>query len=197
MVNNLTTLFKLQIYHVNDLKENINSLILKKLEEEKKLNYKNKKSNVGGFQTNLLPMVNELKLFIGEHVKIYLKNFKLRKKCKYLDVDITSFWINENNNLNYNILHTHIGGGVDLSGVYYVKCPSNSGNICFYNSNHEGTSLVSIFEGFNEYNSVNVNEGDLILFPSSFKHMVEPNLSNESRISISFNLCFNFKISYN
>ena len=197
MVNNLTTLFKSQIYHVNDLKENINSLILKRLEEEKKLNYKNQKSNVGGFQTKILPMDNELKLFIGEHVSIYLKNFKLKKECKYLDVDIASFWINENNNLNYNILHTHIGSGVDLSGVYYVKCPKNSGNICFYNSNHEGTSLANIFEGFNEYNSVNVNEGDLILFPSSFKHMVEPNLSNESRISISFNLCLNFTISNN
>ena len=47
----------------------------------------------------------------------------------------------------------------------------------------------------NEYNSVNSHtwwlrpkEGTLYIFPSWIRHMVKPNMSDEERVSISFNV---------
>ena len=40
------------------------------------------------------------------------------------------------------------------------------------------------------FNSFEIEENVLLLFPSWLKHYVNPNLSNEDRISLSFNTNF-------
>ena len=48
------------------------------------------------------------------------------------------------------------------------------------------------FEKYNEYNSSNwtipVNEGKLLLFPSGLQHSVPNNFSEDTRISLAFNV---------
>ena len=186
--NNIINLFKFDIYINNDEQEQINLDIIKLLTSQKSSNDGSQISNVGGFQTIPLPMEDNYKAFIKKHISNYIKNYKMHKKIKTVEVVGDHFWINENNYSNYNILHSHLGNSISLSGIYYVKHPLKSGKLGFYNTNHEGTSLPFIFEGFDTYNWLDVKEGDFLLFPSSYRHCVGPNLSDENRISISFNL---------
>ena len=44
------------------------------------------------------------------------------------------------------------------------------------------------FLNYDEYVKYEPSEGSLLLFPTFFEHQVEPNNSNEDRISVSFNL---------
>lgn len=87
-------------------------------------------------------------------------------------------WLNVNYYGGYNTLHNHSAKQPEkyvniVSGVYYVKVPKDSGRIIFYeNGNEIPVSPV---------------DNQLILFDNNLYHAVEPNLSEEVRISIAFN----------
>jgi len=107
------------------------------------------------------------------------------------NIAIDSLWININEHKDYNLIHDHFFS--KISGVFYVKAPKKCGNIVFSNNSNMRYYIKN--ESINTYNNYNSSicsfpalENTLYLFPSWLKHYVEPNLSNESRISISFNL---------
>ena len=82
-------------------------------------------------------------------------------------------WINFSYPKSYNKSHNH---SLDFnknifSGVYYVKVPEESGDLIFPNSGDR----------------ISPKEGMTVLFHSSIWHAVEPNLSNDLRISFAFN----------
>ena len=86
-------------------------------------------------------------------------------------------------------------GGI-ISGVLYILIPDdNCGGITFERTD-EGLQyyLPPFLDKFNESISstftIKPKEGSLILFPSWFKHRVEPSQSQNSRISMSFNYTF-------
>jgi uncharacterized protein (TIGR02466 family) len=148
-------------------------------------------SNSGGFQSNDIdlntPNISSLIEKINSNSNIFLKNIFLFKH----DISVDNLWININEHKDYNRLHEHPKS--ILSGVFYVKALENSGNIMFVNdSNIKYYINDNLINDFNNYNSgmwsLPAVENTLYLFPSWLKHYVEPNLSNESRISISFNL---------
>ena len=66
----------------------------------------------------------------------------------------------------------------ELSGVYYLHVPDNSGDIHFRKKDDDET-----FEW-----KMKSQTGKLILFDSSIEHSVPENKSKENRISIAFNL---------
>ena len=93
-------------------------------------------------------------------------------------------WGNINYRGNWNNLHEHTGAFI--SGVYYVKVPKDSGHLAF-----RAPRAITVSEQSGEHPKwVNIepNEGVLMLFPGYLEHMVKPNQSDESRISIAFNL---------
>lgn len=88
--------------------------------------------------------------------------------------------------------HAHIHPGTQMSCVYYVKVPENSGNIVFVCPNEY---LWDKLSGCRQDEYIKQNdlqtkfevvpeEGMFLMFPSSLTHLVEANLSNEDRISI-------------
>ena len=121
--------------------------------------------------------VNENKIF-KEGIEYYFRNA----------------WININSKGASNALHNHPLSS--LSGVFWVKIPKNSGTIEFQNPSLyiEYAALNSysdhLTSSTNKYGSYYLDppEGYFILFPSHIQHKVNENLSNEDRISISFNL---------
>jgi uncharacterized protein (TIGR02466 family) len=152
------------------------------------------RTNVGGFQSNDLDFLNEKKLkpFIKDLIKNTNKFCKLFSFRSNLKPYIDNLWININGYKDFNQPHNHPNSIV--SGAFYINVPENSGNIVFHNSAFDlmyPLNYVSI-DSFNQYNSSNwwikPENNLLILFPSWLKHHVEPNLSNEKRISISFNI---------
>ena len=109
-----------------------------------------------------------------------------------LKVEI-SYWIMINCPNSYNTLHTH--PNAHFSGVLWVKVPENSGKITFENpfshTGHVETSsyLETVREKTAFHHSIifDPKVGRMLTFPSSLRHEVGVNESNEDRIAISYN----------
>ena len=146
------------------------------------------RSNVGGYHSeNYLPSDE---FFMNLMLKIENSGNTFANHIGINPVKISNFWININRKGHYNQKHEH--DNCSLSGVYYVKVPLNSGLITFFHpceklirrewKSKEKTPFSSERWGFEP------KENTLFIFPSWIDHMVHPNLSDEDRISISFNL---------
>lgn len=151
-----------------------------------------KKSNVNGWHSDEFDLKNEnLKNFISEISK------NIGSAIKDMDWDletqivkITSMWSIINNKDAFNEKHHH--GNSALSAAYYVKAEQNAGNIVFYDPRQANVFHHPTSKQVNSVNaqvqSVTPKAGTLVLFPSYLEHKVNPNLSNEERIVISFNV---------
>ena len=150
-------------------------------------------SNVGAWQSDSLDLINyevaKLADTIKEHVEKVAECWKLKNDKTYVSID--NLWININPKCGFNRPHVH--PGATFSGVYYVKCKTNGSGIVFQ---HPATNFQyhinpdTLIE-YNEFVSATArytpNEGDLYIFPAYLVHYVEPNRSNDDRISIAFN----------
>lgn len=89
-----------------------------------------------------------------------------------------------------NYGHKHDHGTADMSGVYYYKTNGNDGDIKFYTPAIQTNS--SIFKHFcGRPFAHKPSVGKLLLFPGYLLHSIDTNLSNDERISLSFNIYFN------
>jgi uncharacterized protein (TIGR02466 family) len=155
------------------------------IEQILKIKSKNKVinvSNVGGwhseyytpsFNKNLFSYENKLYEMITESV--YSLGFEV-------DFHVKCLWFNVNQPGTYNLTHVHPQS--NLSGVFYVKVPQNSGFLYFENQQNrmnplKNESSTCVIEPF---------EGEVIVFNSSVPHGVYQNTSVYDRISISFNI---------
>ncbi len=116
--------------------------------------------------------------------------------CESLPLERTvnfspEIWVNINKKGDYNARHAHTSTSVILSGTYYVSTPENCGSIRFWDP--RGVYMASMpdhieFHGGNTWHKIEPKEGTMIFFPSWLEHDVEPNKSDEDRISLSFNI---------
>lgn len=149
------------------------------------------KSNNGGWQSkeiNNLPMKFQEKLFpvVSSCLEDYLKD--------NLTCSIGNLWLNVNTPGASNDRHTH--PGADLSAVFWVKTPKESGMIEFENPSHFvsfkliDSTQDDVKDPYNVSHSIWVEpeEGSTVIFPSYMLHRVMPNESKEDRISISWNM---------
>ena len=147
-------------------------------------------SNRGGWQSEGFEIINEddvLQLFLIN----CLSNFPPIKKS----VELRGYaWININKPGDYNIKHVHPTN--NLSGVLWIKCLENSGDIVFDSPNNfesflENKSYIDDFKKsyfIDDSYHCYPTEGRIIVFPSHLEHHVQENKSNEDRISVSFNI---------
>ena len=118
------------------------------------------------------------------------------------DLQLTNFWININGKGSFNTPHTH--SGLTYSGVFFIKVPKEmkGGRFLFYRNFNEADFISTGYMGhFKEdyklqgydypINTIVPKEKMLIVFPSWVPHAVEINLSDEERISLSFNFKLN------
>jgi uncharacterized protein (TIGR02466 family) len=81
-----------------------------------------------------------------------------------------------------------------LSGVYYAKVQEGADTINFHDPRVQAGVLrppVVELGGANADQAVvRVETGALLLFPAWLEHSVDPNRSEELRISVSYNLMF-------
>jgi uncharacterized protein (TIGR02466 family) len=105
-------------------------------------------------------------------------------------------WPNINRRGDYHPPHNH--AWCYLSGTYYAKMPADgSGAISFYDPRAAVNMRVPAGEGADrsEY-TLHPDPGTLLLWHSSLNHLVHPNVSEETRISISFNLVLEWANHY-
>lgn len=100
---------------------------------------------------------------------------------------ITQSWINWSNPNQFHHKHSHPNSLI--SGCFYVNANKNTDKIYFYRDEYQQLKFPPI--DWNMYNSESwwfpVGSGELILFPSSLLHMVQPVEGNDTRVSLAFN----------
>lgn len=149
-------------------------------------------TNVNAWQSNDLdisdPRLTKLVNTAYSYANIIHKHLGFKTNLRQV---IDNVWVNINPKGGTNKPHIH--GENCISGVFYVKCNKNSGNIVFPHpaANFIYNTPESLLGEYTEKNSQFSNhtpqEGKIILFPSWAYHYVEPNLSDEDRISFAFN----------
>jgi uncharacterized protein (TIGR02466 family) len=185
------------------LKSIDNLSIIDSIEQLQKTDPGNHRSNIGGYQSHGIYLPNYDNLITKQLFENHI--IPAAKKIKQVwdlpnDMNRASYWYNINYKHSSNREHSHHESF--LSGVYYLKVPSNSGNIMFLRSQLEvdrmhfiGKSLflnnteINTPHLFTEYRMV-PEEGLLILFPGHLSHYVERNNTDDvddRRISLSFN----------
>ena len=179
-----TSIWKFKVSNYKTLNKNIISEVYKLKEND---NDGLTKSNRGGWHSY-------------QSSKLFPKLSKIisNSLCEILDINEyikpTMIWVNINSRNDYNDGHDHLDAY--YSGVYYVKIPKNSGNLYFLNPiwtpplQKRFSSLMDLDSNDKEI-EFEAKEGDLYLFGGKVPHRVGRSLSDEDRISISFN--FNFK----
>tara|TARA_R110000822_G_C15067181_1_gene468163 strand:- start:39 stop:629 length:591 start_codon:yes stop_codon:yes gene_type:complete len=189
-------IFTTSIYRSKNYNPSYNEIVLNELDQLKKINKGSCRSNRGGFQSyeiENIKILEETYSMVITHLENYLSCFEeVENKIK---VKLINCWINENYKHSYNIPHVH--PDCTFSGVFYLKTNLNCGKIEFHNGNSIidfNTKYVELFPNSSDFHSIYSllpTNNDLILFPSYLKHGVLENLSDEPRVSISFNLNVN------
>jgi len=137
-------------------------------------NKSNKVSNIGGYQSDAdilqNPIFYPLVQILNNYIIDSFSNPNLR---------IKGMWCNISSQHHCNWHHSHSTNITEdnISGVLYLQTPLNCGNITFGHPYCFNLDIYSHIPSRNE----------LLMFDSRLVHRVEPNKSNEDRISISFN----------
>ena len=148
------------------------------------------KTNVNGWHsTTDMHNIPVFKPLVDELFKMQYEVFKE----EWLDRDpiIGNMWANINYNDGYNRPHVH--PNCLFSGVYYIKAPTNCGELICTDPRPGMQTMMPIrIKGQppkHLWREVHLSpiEGRIIMFPAWLWHCVEPNKSNDMRISVSFN----------
>jgi len=139
------------------------------------------------------PSVRWLKDQIDQTATGYLRQVGIERKLSW-----TLFaWYNINRYGDHHAPHTH--PRAYLSGTYYVRMPPapasaddprpRQGCISFYDP-RTGADMITVGSepDARAAHVVRPSAGTLLMWPSPLQHYVHPNLSQEHRITISYNL---------
>lgn len=127
----------------------------------------------------------DLRHFIEESVHDYFMATYNPKNDTRLK--LTQSWLNWTKPGQFH--HKHAHPNALISGCFYVNANKNTDRIYFYRDGYQRIKFPPV--DWNIYNSDSwwypVEAGDLIIFPSSLTHMVQPVEGDETRISLAFN----------
>lgn len=184
--------FATPIYEI-DISKDMSNIVKDVHEIRNRFPDGNSVSNMGGWQS--IPMVTDMisdLTSVCEAISIIEDAAKRILSVWGIDKSVlASFWFNVNGHDNFNLRHSHIGSNSApiLSGCLYISVPKDSGDIVFV---RPGIQLSLPQEINNRYVSelfgYSPVDGKAVIFPSSLEHYVEPNKSNNERISMAFNI---------
>ena len=127
----------------------------------------------------------DLRMFIEKAVHEYF----MATYCPKNDVRlrITQSWLNWSKPGEWHHQHAHPNSVI--SGCYYVNANKLTDKIYFFRTDYRCIKFPPA--EWNHYNSdswwYSVGTGDLVLFPSSLSHKVEPVEGTDTRLSLAFN----------
>lgn len=137
-------------------------------------------------------------------IKVYLKNMGLDEG--QLNLYFTRSWAVVAKATERVNRHAHLQSHLSL--IYYLQKPKTGGRIAFLHPSPPNefipglfeTKMDSLFNGPRNANNkssliVDVESGDLVIFPSRTEHATEPHDSTEPRISISSDVVVTLKDS--
>ena len=155
------------------------------------------KSNRGGWHSKDFKLTDQNSIqfkFAVELQKYIFDTFqKFGWETGKNNIRITQMWAIINKKNDFNVIHTH--PNTYLSAAYYVKAPKNCGKFTIENPNSINKHSYPPSNKKTKFNSklekLDIEEGDLFIFPAHLPHGVEENKSDDDRIVISFNIIIN------
>jgi uncharacterized protein (TIGR02466 family) len=152
------------------------------------------RSNKGGWHSKDFDLRdgNSIQVKFALEIQKYILNTfrELGWKTENKKIQIQAMWAIINKKDDFNVIHSH--PNCLLSAAYYVKAPKDCGKFQIENPNSIKKHVSPEIVNKNEHNvllaGIEINEGDLIIFPGYLPHKVERNKSDEDRIVISFNV---------
>lgn len=142
-------------------------------------------------KTNNFIKNTELEVLVTKHTEFYLG--KTNQDYIKDSINLDSSWANIFNKGQLIGYHDHGYQPNVISGVYYFRAPKDCSKIIFKSPNPFAVSFPHLTSKYTNLISCEVEQDMIILFPSWLNHKVEPNSSIEPRISIAFNLSFDYK----
>ena len=155
----------------------------------KSKNMTNHRSKDSYLFDNFSETLKDIKNFCERQLKTYLEEIE-GVDINLATLRITQSWLNRIKPQEFH--HSHVHSNSYLSGVLYITCLPND-YINFDKRSHGlYNNMIFPIKKITEWNSntikMNVEEGDLLLFPSWIPHHVDVNeTKNRERISLSFN----------
>ena len=169
-----------------------NTLFLFKLDIKEDLTSKFKKEKFGSIEEapafishdiNVIKKYKTLNKEIDKALKLVLGKILQYKNTQYR---MCNSWVTKTEPDGYGNEHAHSNPW--LSGVYYPEDNNQSG-IRF---SYDNTIFNTVPKQFNIYNShtwtLDAEKNLLIIFFSSLRHRILPNLSKQNRYSLAFNV---------
>ena len=188
MIENLfsTPIYVARVDNFNNIQQNIEKSLktidFSMISGWGKTNY----LSTNNFQDDIIEKYDIKPLFdeIKRHIELYRK--EIGNNSPKLDFSMTS-WFTKCEKDNFAHLHNH--GTADISGVYYYKTNGDDGNLYFHTPNPFLDTNDFYMHLGNQWEHKPF-DGKLILFPSWLMHGVRANQTNNTRISLSFNVTF-------
>jgi uncharacterized protein (TIGR02466 family) len=126
------------------------------------------------------------------HIREAAANVLEYLKVAECEFQFTGGWANMGPPGAAHKLHSHANNF--LSCVYYVTTGRGANSITFHDPRFQNQVVIPVVTERTAENAETINmsveEGTLLLFPSWLPHSVDPNMSGEMRISVSFNMMF-------
>ena len=137
----------------------------------------------GTFDLNESKKFKNLNKWIFEKVNQYANAIGYVNK----NVKCKESWFNYSIKNDYQEKHEHYP--YDISAVYYLSVPENSGNIKFYTHEPQGVKENFVKENFYTWTNyyMKPEPGLLLIFKSNLTHGVSKNKSDKPRISLAYN----------
>ena len=150
--------------------------------------YGNSTSNENFILDN--PDLSALRSNINEHLNNYLRYVI---GASDVSLQITQSWLNFNDYATSHHTHTHVNSIV--SGVIYLT-PDPAPLVVFRRQDY--FPIRPLITNMTEYNNpmkvIEVEMGDILLFPSQMPHGVQANKNNRTRTSLAFNTFYKGKL---
>jgi uncharacterized protein (TIGR02466 family) len=134
-----------------------------------------KTENISALREKILAVVKE------STNGVFSPNYKFNPQ-------LTRGWVNRQAKHEHIPLHDH--GNTVMAVVYYIYTPENCGDLLLVDPRNAPTwdrISENKVEGI-KYKRIKPKTGKLVLFPGYVSHMVEPNKSNYTRISLATNI---------
>jgi uncharacterized protein (TIGR02466 family) len=136
--------------------------------------------------------VSELRMYIESKISEYMKDVLSHS----YPAQLTQSWVNQNRKGDSTHVHAHPNSIV--SAVFYMDLPQNNGLIRFHKFKPIGSTTYymepsidpdSSSKNFYAYDwiDIQVQTGDLVIFPSYLCHSVPENQNDEDRWSLAMN----------
>lgn len=138
------------------------------------------------------PAIDWLKQCVDKTVADYFRRLSVNYDIEWS----VQGWANINRHGDYHSLHNHPHSY--LSGTYYIKVPPaeggsrsdlNPGAISFFDPRPQANVTAIMGDGqIDPEIRIQPEPGLMLLWPSFLHHLVHPNLSDDIRVSVSYNV---------